>query len=298
MAIPTNPTLATLVAEGFKQAGIMSPVSALTTRGQDQWMEEIKNDVFIKSAEVQKRLRSLYTTAVSMCVIGKSRYSLPPDYGGDLTLTILDGDETGTATGGAAGSVTLAADEGMTEAFALGKQILITSGTGVGSMSQVTAYSTTTKIAPVTPNFTTSPVSGDGYKVIDDYRMLRTTSISNISELADPTASGKPIKYAITGDADYGEVVFDFAPDKAYGMQFRYYVDTSLVDLSGTLISTLYRKWRNLWIQGIKAKALLEKHDEKAEKELNRYYTYVEAVVNDETSGNDLGTINLEVRLQ
>lgn len=296
MAIPSSPTLATLVAEGFKQAGQSSPDSALTTRGQDQWMEEVKNDIFIYSAKVQKKLRSLYVVASTMCVIGKSRYALPTDYGGDLTLTILDGSHTGTATGGASDSITLAATENISEADALGKNVLITSGTGVGSLSQIITYNTTTLIAAVSPNFETAPANGSGYMIVDNYRMLKPTSISDITALTDPTASGKPIRYVITGDSDYGEFIFDFAPDEKYGLQTRYYVDLSLTDLAGTLISTLYRKWRNLWIQKIKAMALLELNDKNAELELKKYYSYIEAVVNEETSGSDLGTINMEFR--
>lgn len=297
MAIPTNPTLATLAAEALKKAGQTNPDAALTARAEGAWMEEVKNDIFFFSAKYNKKLRSLYASSVTMCVIGKSRYALPSDFGGDLTLTILDGNETGTAQTGASGSITLASDEGMSEAFALGKNILITSGTGVGSMSQITAYNTTTKVATVTPNFTTAP-NVSGYMVIDNYRRLDPTGDINIEALADPTASGKPIKYAHIGSSTYGEVRFDFAPDAAYGLQMRYYVDLSLTDLSSTIMSTLYRKWRNLWIQKVKASALAEVNDTNAAKEMGLYHEYLEAVIIDETGGTDLGTINLEVRLR
>ena len=296
MAIPANPTLATLAAEGLKKAGQTSPDTALTTRAEGVWMEEAKNDIFFLSSKYNKKLKSLYAISVTMCTIGKSRYAMPSDFGGDLTLTILDGNETGTAQSGTVGSITLAADEGMAEAFALGKNILITSGTGVGSMSQITAYSTTTKVASVIPNFTTAPDVTSGYMVIDNYRMLIPTGDINIEALADPTSSGKPIKYSHIGSSTYGEIRLDFAPDEAYGLQMRYYVDLSLTDLSSTLMTTLYRKWRNLWIQKVKASALFELNDSEAKKEMDKYYEYVEIVINEETGGTDLGTINYEVR--
>lgn len=295
MAIPTNPTKSTIVAEGLKKAGQTNPSAALTARAEDYWMEEIKNDIYLNAGKVQKKLKSLFVTSILVATVGVHRYSLPSDYAGDLTVTILDGDTTGTLQDGAAASATLAASETSTEADLLGKYILITSGTGISSCSQVTAYNTTTKVASVSPNFNTTPVTGDGYRIITEFNYLDPTNILQMDLISSLTISGKPTSYAAIGDAEYGEIVFDLVPDLTYGIQLRYYVDLSLTDLSATRIVTVYRKWRNVWVQGIYAKAFEELHDVRAKDELKKYYLYIETMLMDETSGQDANAMCIQI---
>ncbi|MCR4287905.1 MAG: hypothetical protein NUW09_07825, partial [Deltaproteobacteria bacterium] len=271
--------------------------SAQLTTAAD-FMEEVKNDVHIKAAVVQKKLRSLFMTSFLVASEGKHRYALPTDFLGDLTLTLMDGTHTGTATGGAVGYITLAADEDITEDEALGKYALVTSGTGAASCSQITAYSTTTKVATVTPNFTTAPESGSGYMIADRYRLIRPTNSLSIDSYSTPTIKGEPHTFAMLGDKDTGEILIYPTPDDTYGLQLRYYVDLSLVDLTDDRMSTLYRKWRNLWIQGVYAKQLQSDDDNKATAEMKRYYEYIDAIIFDETSGQDLGEVQFQVELR
>ena len=141
MASPTAPTLATLVSEGLKKAGHASPAAALTTRAQDYWMEEIKNDVFT----IAKKLRSLQTTAVTVLTKGLCVIHFLPTFDRISPLPVClaikpDGQIA------CRGHPTLAATDGHTEEWMLGKEILITSGTGVGGLSQCTAFDTSTRL--------------------------------------------------------------------------------------------------------------------------------------------------------
>ena len=295
MAIPVAPTLTTLVSEALKKAGQFSPDAALTTRAKDEWMEEIKNDIFLASSKVQKKMKSLFQTSFLICTVGVHRYSLPSDYGSDLTMSILNGDTTGIAQTGAVGSITLASTDTSTETAIKGKYILITSGTGKASCSQISAYNATTFVASVSPNFTVAPVALDTYRIITDHIYLPPTDTLQIDVLRNPTTSGKPTTYATLGDQDYGEFFFDFVPDATYGIQLRYYVDLSLTDLAGTRISTLYRKWRNVFLQGVYAKALSELHDTKVKDETGKYFEYLALLIQEETSGQDLGEIQFQI---
>lgn len=281
MAVPTAPTVTTLTTEGLKRAGISNPSSTELTRAAD-WMEEIKDDIQRESRKVGKKLQSLHQTSILVLTTGRHRYSLPTDYHSELTGTLLNGDTTGTAQDGAVGSVTLASDEDITQADIQGKYILITSGTGKGSFSQCTTYSTTTKIATVEPDFTTAPVNGDGYMVIDEYRPLKEVPIRDIDELTTPTLTTKPEQFSLLGDADFGEIVFEPTPDATYGMQLRYYADMSRLDLTSTTVSTLYRKWRNIWIQGVKMRAFEDQDDNRYQLELNRYMAMIGALIEQE----------------
>jgi len=295
MAIPTAPTLDSLVSEALNKAGHSAPDAALTTRAKNLWMEEIKNDIFLASAKVQKKMKSLFQTSFLVCTVGVHRYSLPSDYGGDLTMSILNGDTTGIAQTGTTSSITLASTDTSTETAIVGKYIIITSGTAKGSCSQISAYNETTFIATVTPNFTVAPVALDTYRIITEHIYLPPTNTLQIDVLRNPTTSGKPTTYATLGDQDYGEFFFDFVPDATYGIQLRYYVDLSLTDLAGIRISTLYRKWRNVFLQGVYAKALSELHDTKARDETGKYFEYLALLILDETSGQDLGEIQFQI---
>src|SRR3972149_1721214 len=133
MAEPTTPTLVSLTTEGLKKGRYASPTSTQLTQAQDEWMNEIKNDILVLSGG--RKLTSLYTTSVSVTVNGKERYARPTDFFSEMAIEILDGATRGTATNGAVGSVTLAQNEG----DITGKYILITAGTGGGRMFQITA---------------------------------------------------------------------------------------------------------------------------------------------------------------
>ena len=126
MASPVDPTATSIVTEGLRHAlSGQIPTPGDIVRGKD-WLEEVKNDIVRK----EKRLRSLYFTSADILTEGISLYSNPSDYGSDLTFTLMSGETTGTAQAGTASSLTLASDEGITEANILGKELLITGGTG------------------------------------------------------------------------------------------------------------------------------------------------------------------------
>lgn len=292
MASPTAPTLASICSEALSSAGYSNPSSALTARAQNQWMEEIKNDVFF----LAKKLKSLHTTSYAVTTTGVHRYSNPTDYGSEMTLTLLNGTYSGTAQGGSSAGVTLSASETVGSDFIVGKYILITSGTGKNSCSQCISYDTSTKSASVSPNFTTAPVNGDGYLIIDDYTVLSPKPVWNVDELRLPTLRDKPSNFSPIGDADYGEFILYPTPDKVYGLQMRYYANLMTLDLAGTLIGTLYQRWRNIFTQGVYAKALKDMDDVRADNEIQKYNSYLQTLILREQYGVDLSNLQITVR--
>ena len=153
-AAPTVPTQASLISEGLAMAGESDPDSTLTTRA-GLWFEEIKNDIWRK----EKKLKSLQKTCYAILQKGESRYSYPSSFSSDISITILDGSRTGTAQAGSTNSITLASSESAGDSDLIGKEIIVTSGTGIGSFAQIISYSSTTKVASVTPDFETAPDS-------------------------------------------------------------------------------------------------------------------------------------------
>jgi hypothetical protein len=299
LAAPTAPTLNSIVVEGLKKAGIPNPESGqnagLLTRAKDEWMAEIKGAIF----GLIKDPKFLQTTAVMITTEGKERYALPTDFEKAIDLTLLDGTNTGTAQGGSTSSVTLAATETMTEAQLLGRNLLIYEGTGIGSMSPCTAYNSSTKVASVNPDLNTAPVSGDKYIRVDSFSPLPFKHIVKKNEQYRSTERGTPNRVFIVGDADNGEIEIDPIPYRTsslpWGVQLRYYVDLQRVDLASTLMTTLYRRWRNIFLQGIKAKKLKDDDDDRADTEWNEYKGLLRDLQARETYGMDLSNMQMTI---
>lgn len=79
---------------------------------------------------------------------------------------------TGTASAGAAGSITLAAHPGgtATDNTCRGETITIVSGTGAGQARVISGYVQTTKVASVIPNWTTNPDATSVYAIVPQGR--------------------------------------------------------------------------------------------------------------------------------
>jgi len=295
MAAPTAPTADTIVTEALNKAFKSNPSSTLVTRAKDYWLEEVKYDIATRC----RKLKMLYTTSVLTLTEGQSRYSNPSDYLSDLEIDILYGTHYGTAQGGASGSITLSASESVGESSIIGKNIVVTSGTGENSMSQCTAYDSSTKVATVTPNFATAPTSGSGYMIIDSYHSLVQKPIWDLSNTTQQTQQGRPSHYFPVGDADYGEFHLWPVPyttdDRVYVARMRYYANLMTLDLTGTLISTFYQKARGLLVQGVLSKILQNDDDDRARIQEQRYQVMLQEFVARETYGMDLSNLRCAV---
>lgn len=297
MAAPAVPTLTTLVSDALEKAGHLSPTPAQQTRGEDRFIEEIKNDIFVNAP----RIKSLHVTSVLVLDNGRSRYPTPTDFSSGLTMNRLYGQHVGTAQSGGSGSIVLAVDEDIGATTIIGKNILITANTGKGSMSQCTAYDDTTKVATVTPNFTTAPNGISEYMIVDEVKSLVPKPIWDLDTIEDfPTTQGDPDFFYPLGDADSGEFILFPVPFRSdgvpYSLQRRYYANLMKVDLAGTLMATLYQRWRNTWIQGVYAKQLQFDEDSRANSEMSVYRLFLTELEAREVYGMDLSDLQMKVR--
>mgnify|MGYP001567929094 CR=1 FL=1 len=294
MASPTAPTLTLIVTEALKKAyGGTTPSAALITRASDEWMEEVKNDIW----NLARKLEMLHTTAVLITTNGRNRYSLPTDFSSDLSATILDGDTTGIAQNGSASSLTLAASDTASERETIGKEFLIIAGTGKGSCSQATAFDTTTKVVNVQPSFTTTPATGDEYMRVTSYKRLKQYPVNDYDSITNQTSSGVPLYFFPIGDSDYKEIILYPVPyrdsEKPWGLKLRYYANLMTLDLSSTLMATLYRRWRNVFEEGVFAKALRDLDDNRQMAALKIYENSLKTLIFKETYGSDLSNLRM-----
>jgi hypothetical protein len=284
--IPSNPTLEELVREGLAKAGEASPDANLLERAEEQWMGEIKNDIW----ELGKKPKSLHITSYGVFQAGQSRYSNPSDFSSDLSLTILDGATRGTAQGGSVSSITLAASDSSDESI-IGKGIIVLSGTGQGSYSQIVDFDSDTKVATVAPNFNTAPSSDSGYMIVDQEYPVEQRPVFENDRHQNVPVKGIADRFYPMGDEDYGEFFLNKAPDKVYGARLRYYANLMKIDTDSTLMSTLYLRWRIIWVEGIRFKKIDDEDDDRAQVAEERYRRKMQAIIGRETYGMDISNL-------
>jgi len=108
-----------------------------------------------------------------------TRASLAADTG-------LQSLRSGTAQAGASGSVTLDAGASSTNDFFATACVIITGGTGAGQYRIITAYSGSTKVASVTPNWVTNPDSSSTFAII-------ANGLADARELGGVVQTGRDI---------------------------------------------------------------------------------------------------------
>lgn len=296
MASPVAPTLVSLATEGLKKAGFSLPNSAQLTRAQDEFMAEVKNDI----VNIERRLTSLQTTAILVTTNGQSRYALPSDYLSDLDIVLLDGSVTGTAQAGTTSSITYSADDTEDPNDKIGTEVLITANTGQGSMSQITSYDSSTKVAGVTPDFAVSGDNTSEYLQVSTYRPLTQMPAWELSKFRRSAIRDTPTTYFPLGDPDNGEFILDPVPFRdsltPWGLQLRYYADLMEIDLASTLMATLYKKWRNVFVMGVAAKQLQSDDDNRQELWMRRYEFALQIMIAREKYGYDISNLNCTVQ--
>ena len=295
MAAPTAPTLAIITTEGIKKAGYGNAASSLLTRSQDEWIEEIKNDIWTLS----KKLKSLYATSFAVTTNGVEKYSYPTDFSSEMSITLMTGSVTGTAQAGAATTITLAAAN--TASDLIGKEIMILSGTGSAQINQITAFVASTNVATVNDTWSTNPDSTSVYMVVDKYKDLQQTPVWRYDSGRTSPERGEPTHFFPIGDSDNGEFILFPTPFRSasdtngYGIRHQYYADLLRIDLASTLMTTLYRRWRSLFIQGVKYKCLEDLDDNRQAQEAQKYRGDLNAMIVREAYGVDLSNLNISV---
>ena len=295
MTVPASPTLVSLVEQGLAKAGYDNPTPDMRNEAQDHYVAEIKNDIWM----LEKKLKPLHTKSYDVTIIGQDLYPAPTDYSSGLSVTLLEGTVTGTAQAGAVGTITLAAADTATESEMLGKTILITGGTGVNQASQCVGFSTTTKVATVEPDFTTAPDNTSTYLRVDQNTPLPGLPAWDADKQSFSMNRDKPTHHIPIGDSDDGEFILRPVPDKVYGIQYRYYLDLMELDLAGTLMTTLYKRWRNVFVYGVYAKRLemdaVTSDDERALRAMSTYRKMIKEIKARDGYTHDISDMTMTV---
>src|SRR4030042_477980 len=291
MAAPAVPSSTTICTEALKRCGYTSPSAAQLTRAAD-WLEEIKLDIWL----LGKRLKPLMEESVQILTGGIARYDFPATCSSILDAKLLIGDEALDVTGAAAASVTLdTSDETGDEDDIEGHEILILTGTGAGSMARCYSYNTTTFVASVSPAWTATvggvaPIATDTYIIVRDYKPLKIQNVTYFDEMSYIERGPSEYMHPVGDDNHYGYYYINPIPDDDYyyGLYFRYFINLLTLDLASARITTLYQRWRNLWIEGIKYRQWQEDEDSRWQNAQQMYLAMVKDTVKLETYGRHI----------
>ncbi len=270
MAIPTAPTLDSIVIEALRKANSMENYQ----RAKIEWIEEIKRDI-----AGRKDWKSLEATTVLIPTAYKQSVVLPTDFGKPVKVLFHSGERTGTSPTSAngVGFILLAAAETISEADAKGKLVFVYSGTGSKQVSRIVDYSATTKLATVSPSWTTAPNDGTSKYMISDFE--RELSYTPWEDIDLNVKTGKPELFAIYEGSIYANAVPDVS---TYAMVVDYLVDISLIDATGTKATELHREWRNALLFGIEFRAYVEKGDARQGFAFQQYETAIARIAGED----------------
>ena len=297
MSAPTVPTANNLVTEGLRQAGIFNPTASQVSTYLNEVMEQLKNNLWTEL----KQAKPLMTFSYAILVPGQSRYSCPSDFSSDMSMALLTGLATGTAQSGTAPTLTMPSSAGKYGVDnTLGKDLVITGGSAVASVSQIVGVVTNgdgSTTLTVYPDFQAIPDGTSTYMIVDNQYPIEADHIANYDRFR--TASlDRPRKFFPMGDEDYDEFILDCPPDAnyTYAIRMRYTVNIMTLDLNSTLMSTLYQKFREYWIKGIKAQALMDNDDTRGPTALQERNSKLQELILSQQYGTDIRTLRQNVQ--
>ena len=264
MAVPSAVTLDEIVTEALKRAGRTTPSAAVIASAKAQQFREVKSEM---EQIFDVTLPELYGELGGATIIGETTLALPTsnvqavesiriyepgtDDGWDDTL------QAATST-----TMTMAAALNEDTEKMQGRYVYFDGGTGSGQLVQMGEYNNTTKVSPITGTFETTPDNTTTYVIASDREHTIQEDLILQSELDVDLVRGRPTCWASVwanpGSAtDQDDVVrsirWNIVPDKVYPVRYvvRYAMDW--LDESGTLLTTMLRRYRAVWIQGIAA---------------------------------------------
>ena len=266
MAVPLDPSVASIVTQALQRGGRVNPTSTQLQEAIDHALQEVKSDIMFYAATHPH----LLATSTTVTTRGQQRYAVPADFNEPSSIALLEGppEWAGTAQGGAALTITLANSLSVSADDLIGRYILITAGPGIEEYRQILAYNAGIRQATVDLPWLVTPTSSTQYLIIQSERILWPSDTrSEMDTRTNATMRGTP-SYASIHDQEF---ILYPVPDSVFGLRARYWVDLSKLDETGPLFIQLLREWRSLWVQGVAVKTMQRFDEDRYIGELQIY---------------------------
>jgi hypothetical protein len=264
MAIPSDPTVSTIITDALKHAGIYNPTTAQVTEMMSGGFQTIKSELWATTT----RDRLIETSVMVLLPIGSGQVDTPADFDHETILDVYScaANMAFTATAGAASSVTAATTFSADISSIRGLYLFLTSGTGLGQYRQITGYDDTTKIVTVTPAWTVTPAAATTAFIGHLKRRLVMDDPDGWSSSIQYPNQGFPTRYRLRGvsplNTDTPAIELMPVPETAnYALVLTYGPNLTRLDEAGTLFVKHLRERRTIWIQGLITQAM-RRYDE------------------------------------
>ncbi len=252
MAVPSNPTVSSIVQDALRHVLTAAPTSGQETELTNNGFQTVKTEIWAACANDDL----LRTSTYIILPIGNGQVDTPTDFNSEVALDVYAGPESWafTAVAGASGTITLPSTFSADVSSLRGRYLFTTGGTGSGQYRQITAYDDTTKVASITPNWTVNP-DATTTAFIGYHRRQLVRSDRGFAQ-----NQGLPQWYRLVGstslNSDTPAIELMPVPDHArYALVLTYAPNLTRLDESGSLFVKHLRERRFLWIQGLVAQA-------------------------------------------
>lgn len=248
MAIPYQVQLHQMARLALRMAGQLAPSDGMIEEVKADIFQLVKNDIKFYAPEhpLLETDEIVVTTRAVRTVGQPSKAHLTK------SVLLLVGPDAwqGTAQAGASTTITLAAAFSEDEGTVKGNMIVTLGGTGSLQYRHITAYNNTTKVATVSPAWTTNPSSDTTYLIVQKQVELFTKTSQVLNYEAWITGEGEPLFGAMKGETLW----LNQSPDKIYPLLWTYYTDLDQLDEAGSLALKILREWNTVINRGLTSK--------------------------------------------
>lgn len=252
MAVPSNPTVSSIVQDALRTVLTATPTSGQETEITNNAFQTIKTEIWSACTHDELLKTSLYI----ILPIGSGQVDTPAEFSSEVSLDVYVGPESWAFTAAAAssGTITMPSTFSADVSSIRGRYVFTTGGTGSGQYRQITTYDDTTKVASITPNWTVTPDATTtafiGYSRNQLVRQDRPIMLGQ----------GQPRCYRMVGssplNSDLPAIEIMPVPDHArYALILTYIPNLTRLDETATVFVKHLRERRSLWFQGLVAYA-------------------------------------------
>lgn len=255
MAVPSDPTVTSIVRDALRHAGLFQPTSGQITEMSTEGLQTVKAELWAS----QERDKLIETSAMVLLPIGSGQLNTPSDFDHVVTLDVYSCSDSMafTASAAASGTLTAGATFSADVSSIRGRYVFTTGGTGSGQYRQITAYDDTTKVLTITPNWTVTPDATTTAFIghLKKRLLMDDPDHGRLVTNPDPV-QGFPVRYREVGvsplNTDMPAIEISPVPDTAnYAAILTYGPNLTRLDETGTLFVKHLRERRMIWVQGL-----------------------------------------------
>lgn len=316
MASPDQPTATTIVTEAYNRYGVKNPTTDQINRGINYGLENVKDLMCLRSRRWKTlRMRNYQTLAPNLS-IQTPYFNNEEDI---IQINVWEPLDTEKAlgVGSTLGQWILNASETLSRNDCLGKFFAAypqasdgatASGNQLATVVQAVEYTPATKALQfVSTAGPYSALSSGYYRRLSNRYPITVQKHSRYNQdINFPDTKGRPTQAYISqyqagwnNDTGFSTseylIQFDYTADKTYIMEWEYYVNLQLVNLSEGRYDMILRRWKALFTQGVFVWLLEDNSDDRYAVQNTKFGQMLSILGGQDIDGHDISDMQREV---